>query len=89
MKSPNSIENYLGDDVPIVVSSVPLLVLKKPCMNEVLVDTSLVEDVTQAFVLKNCTIEVLNSTHIVTKCSGLFCDRQNTIANLKNSKACG
>ena len=87
MRSPNSIENYLGDDVPIVVSSVPLLVLKKPCMNEVLVDTSLVEGVTQAFVLENCNIEILNSTPVVTKCSGVLCDRQNKLANLKNSKA--
>ena len=89
MRSPNEIENYLGDDIPIIVSSYPLYVLKKPCMDEVIVDPSLVEGVTQAFVLKTCTIEVLNSTPIVTKCSGLFCDRQNTIANLKNSKTCG
>ena len=87
MRSPNEIENYLGDDVPIVVSSLPLLVLKKPFMNEVVVDTSLVEGVTQAFVLENCNIEILNSTPVVTKCSGVLCYRQNKLANLKNSKA--
>ena len=89
MTFPNGIDNYLGNDVPIVESHEPLLILKRPRIDEVPIDDSLTESVTRAFVLKNCEIEIDISSPVVTKCCGLLCDRQNALANLKNNKVCG
>ena len=89
MTSPNPIENYLGDDVPIVVSNESLLVLQRPSIYEVPINPSLPESVTRACILQNCMVYVNISSHVVTKCSSLLCDRQNTLENLKTSKPCG
>lgn len=89
MTFPNGIDNYLGRDVPIVESYEPLLILKRPPINEVPIDTSLLESVTRASVLKNCKVKIDISSPVVTKFCGLLCDRQNALANLENIKACG
>ena len=47
------------------------------------------ENITRSFVFNDAAVELKAVFPEESKCSGVFCDRQNCVANNKSSKACG
>ena len=87
---PTPIQNLLKDEVPILETRHPAVLMKHPkSFHEVSFNKTLVQNNTQAFVMNNVTLEVLNTVPETTKCAGLFCDRQRVREVIKLNKGCG
>ena len=71
------IEKMMADDCPSIVTAKPAIVMQNPIsLSEVRINYQLTAGIPCAFVLNNCTIEVLDNEPIETGCGGLFCDKQ-------------
>ena len=71
------IEKMMADDCPAIITAKPAVVLNNPIsMNEVKINYQVPAGIPCAFVLNNCSIDILDSEPIKTGCGGLFCDKQ-------------
>ena len=87
---PTPIQNLLKDEVPILETRHPAVLMKHPkSYHDVIINNTLVQNNTRAFVMNNATLEVLNTVPETTKCAGLFCDRQRVREVIKLNKGCG
>ena len=87
---PAPIQNQLGNEIPILECCTSGIVLSTP--NRFLpikIDDALPQHVTRSFVINNAKLECLSTNIEVTKCSGLFCDRQRVLEILRSNKGCG
>lgn len=87
---PLPISNLLAGDIPIVNSLGGCVVMKTPSfLPSVKLNPSLPTGMTKAFVLNEMKLDFIYSAPRRTKCSGLFCDRQNVMDTLCRNRGCG
>ena len=87
---PYPIEDYLAGDIGLLDSGFSSLVLKTPDkLPRVDIDDSIGTGITKAFVLRNAEVNVKSTIPVQSKCSGLFCDKQNVEEVLSLNRGCG
>jgi hypothetical protein len=89
--SPNPISNLMSNDIPMLETRYPVVVMRPPRLHiESRVELDVIGNTSKAFCLNGCTITIKSSTPEETNCSGLLCDKQriHEIASRSN-QGCG
>ncbi len=87
--APEAIEAYMNGDIPLVKTSCPLIVLKRPkSMSTVGVNFDALLNQSLAFCLNNRILHLNKTLVVSTTCSGLMCDK-SCIDEWNNVKGCG
>ena len=86
--APHFVESYVQNEIPLIVSQLPVVILKAP---NIMQDVSIVPisgNQSLAFTWNASILKVRRSTPIETTCSGNFCDKQRR-NELGSTRACG
>ena len=87
---PSPIQNQLANEIPILECRTSGIVLLTPRRYlPINIDSGLTQNSTRAFVLNNVQLESVSMNIEVTRCSGLFCDRQRVLEIMRANKGCG
>ena len=87
--SPSPIIDFLRNEVPVLLTNNPLILLKPPLVMIPVPMTDRIEsNESLGFVLIKCSVTSMQHTVIATKCGGCFCDRQR-VMDWMNVKGCG
>ena len=85
--NPDPIENYMRG-IPMITSSEQSMLLRPTFHSSIPLQNDLQANETKAFVLHKVELTIRRLLFKDTKCSGMFCDRQNIEYNLLKA-ACG
>ena len=86
---PYPIDTYMKNDIPMINSAFPLVLLKPPTkFTEIPINERIESDTSYAFVYIRTQLSFTIINPVKTTCSGKFCDRQR-ISDWNNSKGCG
>ena len=87
--SPHVIEERMHGDIPIIVTSFPLVAMTRPQrLATIPINPQIEGNHTMAFVFNNKQIGIQQTSVYATKCKGFFCDKQR-VRELNDKKACG
>ncbi len=87
--SPLPITTYMRNDIPMMTSHVPSVLLKYPQkISSISINEEIEANCSQAFVYNSTQLSVDYFAAVKTSCSGLLCDRQR-ISDWLGSKGCG
>lgn len=87
--SPQPIQSYLNQDIPLLVSNYPAVALKLPdIFRSVRMDDQIRRNNSKAFVYNNVALQVNFMNIVGTTCSGYCCSRQR-INDWNNVRGCG
>ena len=84
------IKKMMANDIPMIETRYPVVVMNFPHIyHESPVDITISGNISRAFVLNHCDLDVLSVTPEQTQCGGLFCDKQRVMEIKDRKQACG
>jgi hypothetical protein len=88
MIAPHFVEKYVNNEIPLLVSQLPVIIMKPPRTMEEVTIQQISGNQSLAFTLNGANLRVRRTTAIETTCSGNFCDKQRR-NDLGSTRSCG